>query len=148
MHATHPQAPAAQPAARLQDGLVQLQPRSTPSGFKQTYSDKDNGPVKVTLHDCLACSGCVTSAETVLLQHQSIEELEQQLARPEVHVVVTVSPQSRASLAGVYVGEGGGAGQPQQQPAALNKHEPLQHRPCASTAQHGYQSSTAAIGYR
>ena len=26
--------------------------------------------VKVTLHDCLACSGCVTSAETVLLQHQ------------------------------------------------------------------------------
>jgi iron only hydrogenase large subunit-like protein len=25
---------------------------------------------QVTLHDCLACSGCVTSAEAVLLQSQ------------------------------------------------------------------------------
>ena len=29
----------------------------------------------VSLNDCLACSGCVTSAETVLLEHQSGAEL-------------------------------------------------------------------------
>lgn len=29
--------------------------------------------MQVTLHDCLACSGCITSAETILLQHQSSE---------------------------------------------------------------------------
>jgi iron only hydrogenase large subunit-like protein len=29
----------------------------------------------VTLQDCLACSGCVTSAETVLIQQHSVEEL-------------------------------------------------------------------------
>jgi iron only hydrogenase large subunit-like protein len=27
--------------------------------------------VKVSLHDCLACSGCITSAETVLIEQQS-----------------------------------------------------------------------------
>jgi hypothetical protein len=30
---------------------------------------------QITLNDCLACSGCVTSAETVLIQLQSAEEL-------------------------------------------------------------------------
>jgi len=31
--------------------------------------------VTVTLNDCLACSGCVTSAETVLITQQSQHEL-------------------------------------------------------------------------
>lgn len=31
--------------------------------------------VKVTLSDCLACSGCVTSAESVLLEQQSVDEV-------------------------------------------------------------------------
>lgn len=60
-------------------------------------------PIKVTLHDCLACSGCVTSAETVLLEHQSVEELLAKLRDPDTHVVVSISPQSRASL-GLYHG--------------------------------------------
>lgn len=30
---------------------------------------------KISLDDCLACSGCVTSAETVLITQQSHEEL-------------------------------------------------------------------------
>lgn len=30
---------------------------------------------KISLDDCLACSGCVTSAETVLINQQSIDEL-------------------------------------------------------------------------
>jgi len=33
------------------------------------------GKVTITLNDCLACSGCVTSAETVLITQQSQHEL-------------------------------------------------------------------------
>ncbi|PNJ02287.1 NARFL isoform 9 [Pongo abelii] len=34
---------------------------------------------KVSLNDCLACSGCITSAETVLITQQSHEELKKVL---------------------------------------------------------------------
>ncbi|XP_025909830.1 cytosolic Fe-S cluster assembly factor NARFL [Nothoprocta perdicaria] len=61
---------------------------------------------KITLNDCLACSGCITSAESVLITQQSHEELYKMLtfnktAAPTEQklVVVSVSPQSRASLA-------------------------------------------------
>ena len=78
--------------------------------------------VKVSLSDCLACSGCVTSAETVLLEAQSAEAFKRALreasepagadasafvvdgetTRRKIRaVVVTVAPQSRASLAAV-----------------------------------------------
>lgn len=78
--------------------------------------------VKVSLSDCLACSGCVTSAETVLLEAQSGEAFKRALreaSEPDAPafsafvaeggetrrkiraVVVTVAPQSRASLARV-----------------------------------------------
>ena len=30
---------------------------------------------EITLNDCLACSGCITSAESVLIAEQSQEEL-------------------------------------------------------------------------
>ncbi|XP_057603866.1 cytosolic iron-sulfur assembly component 3 isoform X2 [Hippopotamus amphibius kiboko] len=61
---------------------------------------------KISLDDCLACSGCVTSAETVLITQQSHEELQKvlganKMAAPSQQrlVVISVSPQSRASLA-------------------------------------------------
>ncbi|NXX54698.1 NARFL factor, partial [Scopus umbretta] len=61
---------------------------------------------KITLNDCLACSGCITSAESVLITQQSHEELCKMLAfnktaapSEQKLVVVSVSPQSRASLA-------------------------------------------------
>ncbi|KAH0520748.1 Cytosolic Fe-S cluster assembly factor NARFL [Microtus ochrogaster] len=61
---------------------------------------------KVSLNDCLACSGCVTSAETILIAQQSHEELQKVLDANKVAapgeqrlVVVSISPQSRASLA-------------------------------------------------
>ncbi|XP_063171106.1 cytosolic iron-sulfur assembly component 3 isoform X1 [Candoia aspera] len=60
---------------------------------------------KITLNDCLACSGCITSAESVLITQQSHEELCKMLNAnkasnsPKKLVVVSVSPQSRASLA-------------------------------------------------
>ncbi|XP_056358889.1 cytosolic iron-sulfur assembly component 3 isoform X3 [Oenanthe melanoleuca] len=61
---------------------------------------------KISLNDCLACSGCITSAESVLVSQQSHEELCKLLAlnkaaaaHEQKLVVVSVSPQSRASLA-------------------------------------------------
>jgi iron only hydrogenase large subunit-like protein len=81
---------------RSQVGMVQLQ---RPAGFPQTQPTAPEGPVKVSLHDCLACSGCVTSAETVLLQHQSTEEFAAKLADPSFTVMVSLSPQSMVSLA-------------------------------------------------
>ncbi|KAL1883138.1 hypothetical protein VTK73DRAFT_9505 [Phialemonium thermophilum] len=79
-------------------------------------------PAKITLTDCLACSGCVTSAEAVLVSLQSHSEVLNTLdlgpsldllgpdadGRYTVHgledesrklFVASVSPQSRASLA-------------------------------------------------
>lgn len=54
----------------------------------------------ISLDDCLACSGCVTSAETVLISQQSYKEMLDKLASgTHDYVVVTLSPQSRASLA-------------------------------------------------
>lgn len=54
----------------------------------------------LSLDDCLACSGCVTSAEAVLISQQSYEELLDVLRLQKYkRVVVTLSPQSRASLA-------------------------------------------------
>lgn len=54
----------------------------------------------ISLDDCLACSGCVTSAEAVLISQQSFQELLDVLQRRAFQrVVVTLSPQSRASLA-------------------------------------------------
>ncbi|XP_077173078.1 cytosolic iron-sulfur assembly component 3 isoform X1 [Paroedura picta] len=64
---------------------------------------------KITLNDCLACSGCITSAESVLITQQSHEELRKVLnankmsdAASQKRVVISVSPQSRASLAARY----------------------------------------------
>ncbi|KAK9826721.1 hypothetical protein WJX81_001163 [Elliptochloris bilobata] len=89
----------------LAAGSVQLQQRAPlppQGGFAQTREAGPDGAVKVTLHDCLACSGCVTSAETVLLEHQSAGEFLARLASPGVAVVVSISPQSRAALAALH----------------------------------------------
>ncbi|KAF1882450.1 hypothetical protein Lal_00039098 [Lupinus albus] len=55
-------------------------------------------PVKISLKDCLACSGCVTSAETVMLEKQSLDEFLFNVNKGNA-VIVSLSPQSRASLA-------------------------------------------------
>lgn len=62
--------------------------------------------VAITLNDCLACSGCITSAESVLITKQSTDELLRVLSQPEgnekVSVVVSIAPQARASFAAKY----------------------------------------------
>ncbi|KAJ4838743.1 Cytosolic Fe-S cluster assembly factor nar1 [Turnera subulata] len=55
-------------------------------------------PVKISLKDCLACSGCITSAETVMLEKQSLDEFLSNLGQGKP-IIISLSPQSRASLA-------------------------------------------------
>ncbi|PWN19188.1 iron hydrogenase [Microstroma glucosiphilum] len=64
---------------------------------------------EISLNDCLACSGCVTSAESVLIGMQSLEEIrrvveENMSATPEERklLVASISPQSLASLSARY----------------------------------------------
>ena len=67
-------------------------------------SKKDEDPVKASMADCLACSGCVTTAETVLLeQEHSLDKLRAKCleqSRNQNHVVrvLTISPSSWADL--------------------------------------------------
>lgn len=60
---------------------------------------------QISLSDCLACSGCITSAESVLVSLQSHDELLSSLRNPETKdkiYVASISHQSRVSLAGAY----------------------------------------------
>ena len=72
-------------------------------------------PAQISLTDCLACSGCVTSAEAVLISLQSHEEVlrtleqyeslsvDEAIAGKEGRLfVASVSPQVRASLAATF----------------------------------------------
>ncbi|XP_027091032.1 protein NAR1-like isoform X2 [Coffea arabica] len=54
-------------------------------------------PVKISLNDCLACSGCITSSKTVMLEKKSLDEFLSNINKGKA-VIVSVSPQSRASL--------------------------------------------------
>lgn len=87
----------------------------------QQAATNTNAPAEISLTDCLACSGCVTSAEAVLVSLQSHAEVLSTLdAAPALRVVTddsgkfrvdglenedaklfvaSVSPQARASLA-------------------------------------------------
>lgn len=58
-------------------------------------------PVKISLKDCLACSGCITSAETVMLEKQSLDEFLSNISEGK-DVIVSLSPQSRAAFAVHY----------------------------------------------
>lgn len=71
--------------------------------------------VEITLGDCLACSGCITSAEGVLITQQSQEEVLKVLNENNANkaagnvdeiktIVFTVSQQSMLSLAYKYAG--------------------------------------------
>ncbi|KAM3159429.1 Cytosolic Fe-S cluster assembly factor NAR1 [Lachancea thermotolerans] len=64
----------------------------------------DMGKVSISLQDCLACSGCITSSEEILLSQQShtvFLEAWKNLAR-DTALVVSIPPQCRLSLAHYY----------------------------------------------
>ncbi|KAK5717512.1 Cytosolic Fe-S cluster assembly factor nar1 [Elasticomyces elasticus] len=91
---------------------------------EQVQAERPPPPAQISLTDCLACSGCVTSAEAVLVSLQSHSEVldtldahkELQLPQYKQHIdrvangdteggkifVASVSPQTRASLAATY----------------------------------------------
>ncbi|GLA36960.1 cytosolic Fe-S cluster assembly factor nar1 [Aspergillus niger] len=103
-------------------------PSKTDNPYEVTTEDKvqpeNLPPAQISLTDCLACSGCVTSAEAVLISLQSHAEVLNTLdAHPELPLnredgtitqelgtasdegrvfVASVSPQVRASLAATY----------------------------------------------
>jgi iron only hydrogenase large subunit-like protein len=55
---------------------------------------------KISLSDCLACSGCITSAESILVNEQSTDEFLKNVTNPQHKVfIVSISPQARSSLA-------------------------------------------------
>ncbi|KAL9130988.1 MAG: hypothetical protein Q9217_000977 [Psora testacea] len=62
----------------------------------------ENTPAQISLTDCLACSGCVTSAEAVLVSLQSHAEVLNTLDKKGKLFVSSVSPQVRASIAVTY----------------------------------------------
>ncbi|KAL3764469.1 hypothetical protein ACHAW5_000133 [Stephanodiscus triporus] len=64
----------------------------------------------VTLSDCLSCSGCVTSAEAVLMSHHSIDSLREASHSQNQRIVFTISPASLADLyRHLYLEDGDGA---------------------------------------
>mmetsp|Transcript_4086 Transcript_4086/g.11532 ORF Transcript_4086/g.11532 Transcript_4086/m.11532 type:complete len:508 (+) Transcript_4086:279-1802(+) len=85
-----------------EDAEVKIHQRSE-QPLPALKKDSDGNTVKISLQDCLACSGCVTTAETVLLQQQSLEEFISRLTTEGTTTVVSLSPQTRSSLA-VYYG--------------------------------------------
>ncbi|KAH7403545.1 cytosolic Fe-S cluster assembly factor NAR1 [Cadophora sp. MPI-SDFR-AT-0126] len=88
--------------------------------FNTEAPPTDLSPAQISLTDCLACSGCVTSAEAVLVSLQSHAEVLQELdSGPALRVkrdgvgvenldtggriyVASVSPQTRASIAATF----------------------------------------------
>lgn len=73
-------------------------PQGKPQNAVKTGPPVNAEPVKISLKDCLACSGCITSAETVMLEKQSLDEFLSNINQGKA-VIVSISPQSRASLA-------------------------------------------------
>lgn len=59
-------------------------------------------PAQISLADCLACSGCITSAEEVLVAQHSHDQLVAALQKQDKVYVASISHQARASLAHAY----------------------------------------------
>ncbi|EJK45045.1 hypothetical protein THAOC_36364, partial [Thalassiosira oceanica] len=97
-------------------------PDDLPPAVRSTTVTVKSKPKTVTLSDCLSCSGCVTSAEAVLMSRHSADALREEAARAAAgeigegggsgarrDLVFTLSPASLADLwRHLYEEEGGG----------------------------------------
>ncbi|KAH3823588.1 hypothetical protein DPMN_125396 [Dreissena polymorpha] len=92
-------------------GKIRIEDDGTYYNVSDTGVETKLQKAQITLNDCLACSGCITSAESVLITQQSQDELYRVLQENMAHiannesfklVVVSVSPQALASLAAKY----------------------------------------------
>ncbi|QSL65980.1 hypothetical protein MERGE_003117 [Pneumocystis wakefieldiae] len=66
-------------------------------------------PVSITLSDCLSCSGCITSAESVFVKTQSYQKINEVIKEniglienEQKILIASISPQSRASIAAAF----------------------------------------------
>ena len=77
----------------MEDGVYVEAPVGAPRARTQLET------AQISLNDCLACSGCVTSAETVLIGVQSLDEVRKELQRKDDRIfVASISSQTMASL--------------------------------------------------
>jgi iron only hydrogenase large subunit-like protein len=90
-----------------ESGSIRAQPPTASSrkGIEQEEDKAASVRLSADIADCLACSGCVTTAETVLLREHSAEKY-RRLASPDQEeplislppLVITLSPASAAEL--------------------------------------------------
>ncbi|GAA5988930.1 hypothetical protein JCM11641_002918 [Rhodosporidiobolus odoratus] len=98
-----PSAPLDKPAAAASAEVI----IGEDSAFYERKADGEQGQklkkAEITLNDCLACSGCITTAESMLVSLQSHEEVYRVLNdQPDLVPIASISPQSVASLAALY----------------------------------------------
>lgn len=55
--------------------------------------------IQISLNDCLACSGCITTAESILVNEQNIQEF---YKLDQDKMIISVSEQARASICAKY----------------------------------------------
>eukprot|EP01147_Barroeca_monosierra_P000036 gene36-3432_t len=80
---------------------IAIEPDGTYTQVQEDGSKIKLEKAKITLNDCLACSGCVTSAESVLIEKQNHQELLKAIEEKssDALVCVCMSQQSYSSLA-------------------------------------------------
>lgn len=86
--------PASKPKASIikKKDKISSAPAAEPSTSSSTVAT-------ISLSDCLACSGCVTSAETVLLQSHSVDQLVETVGKSKNTIfAVSISSASRRAL--------------------------------------------------
>ncbi|KAG5420938.1 NAR1 [Candida metapsilosis] len=82
---------------------IQIDSQGNPLEISKIDGKQTNlSPAQISLADCLACSGCITSAEEVLVAQHSHHELVKALKSQDKIFVASISQQSRASLATAY----------------------------------------------
>lgn len=93
VEAPHSASGAPDSTISMEDGVYVEAPVGAPRARTQLET------AQISLNDCLACSGCVTSAETVLIGVQSLEEVRKELQRKDDRIfVASISSQTMASL--------------------------------------------------
>uniref|UniRef100_A0A8D8S0F6 Probable cytosolic Fe-S cluster assembly factor GA29080 n=1 Tax=Cacopsylla melanoneura TaxID=428564 RepID=A0A8D8S0F6_9HEMI len=66
---------------------IKISTDGAPVGLKPDAREEKLKKVEISLSDCLACSGCITSAESVLISQQSHEEMMRVIRENNAHKV-------------------------------------------------------------
>ncbi len=83
-----------------QDCILPFSTKKTTESTGYEVSKEPQASTQISLNDCLACSGCITSAESVLISQQShLEVLHAMKMHPEKTFVMSIAPQTIASFA-------------------------------------------------